>query len=55
MSYAAQVDVEGNAVTVKRLLEDGYMTLRVLYCGGNDTVHSDEISGYGRSGMGKTQ
>ena len=29
MSYAAQVDVEGNAVTVKRLLEDGYMTLRV--------------------------
>ena len=29
VSYAAQVDVEGNAVTVKRLLEDGYMTLRV--------------------------
>lgn len=29
VSYAAQVDVEGNAVIVKRLLEDGYMTLRV--------------------------
>ena len=29
VSYAAQVDVEGNTVTVKRLLEDGYMTLRL--------------------------
>lgn len=29
VSYAAQVAVEGNTVTVRRLLEDGYMTLRV--------------------------
>jgi len=29
VSYAADVKVEGNAVTVKRLLEDGYMMLKV--------------------------
>ena len=29
VSYAADVKVEGNSVTVKRLLEDGYMTLKV--------------------------
>ena len=29
VSYAADVKVEGNCVTVKRLLEDGYMTLKV--------------------------
>ena len=29
VSYAADIKVEGNYVTVKRLLEDGYMMLRV--------------------------
>ena len=29
ISYAAEITVEGKAVTVKRLLEDGYMMLRV--------------------------
>ena len=29
VSYAADVKVEGKSVTVKRLLEDGYMTLKV--------------------------
>ena len=28
ISYAADIKVEGNTVTVKRLLEDGYMTLK---------------------------
>ncbi|MGN0985133.1 MAG: acryloyl-CoA reductase electron transfer subunit gamma [Candidatus Enterenecus sp.] len=28
ITYAADITVEGNTVTVKRLLEDGYMTLR---------------------------
>ena len=29
ISYAADIKVEGKAVTVKRLLEDGYMMLKV--------------------------
>jgi len=29
VSYAAEIKVEGNSVTVKRLLEDGYMMLKV--------------------------
>ena len=29
VSYAAEVKVEGKTVTVKRLLEDGYMTIKV--------------------------
>ncbi|NCE65072.1 electron transfer flavoprotein beta subunit/FixA family protein [Pseudoflavonifractor sp. 524-17] len=29
VSYAADIQVEGKTVTVKRLLEDGYMTLKV--------------------------
>ena len=29
VSYAADIKVEGKAVTVKRLLEDGYMTIKV--------------------------
>ena len=29
VSYAAEIKVEGNALTVKRLLEDGYMTIKV--------------------------
>ncbi len=29
VSYAADIKVEGKTVTVKRLLEDGYMTLKV--------------------------
>ncbi len=29
VSYAADIKVEGNAVTVKRLLEDGYMMLKM--------------------------
>ena len=29
VSYVAEISVEGKAVTVKRLLEDGYMTIKV--------------------------
>ena len=29
VSYAAEIKVEGKTVTVKRLLEDGYMTIKV--------------------------